>query len=137
MKTNQALAYFFLRITMGINMLIHGFVKLGSAYLPFVEKSRNEFAATLLPDNIVMLFAYAIPWVELIIGIALIIGLYTRLSVISTQILMIVLITGQGLLMQWNVVGIQLIYTALFTWLLYKGKHNEIALDRFWKKPDY
>lgn len=134
MKTNQALAYFFLRITMGINMLIHGFVKLGSAYQPFIEKTRSDFSATILPEILVNIFAYAIPWAELFIGIALMVGICTRWSVISAQILMIVLISGQCFLMQWNIVGIQLIYSAIFTWLLYKGKHNEIALDRYLKQ---
>lgn len=134
MYSNQALAYFFLRITMGTNLVIHAWVKLGKAYLPFIEKTRDDFGTSGLPDVIVSPLAHAIPWAELLIGITLLFGVYTRLSIIAAHVLMIVLISGQCFLMQWNTVGIQLIYSALFTWLLYKGKQNELSLDQILKR---
>lgn len=134
MYSNKALAYLFLRITMGINFIIHGWVKMGKAYLPFIDKTRADFAATPIPDMLVSALAHAIPWAELLIGITLFVGMYTRLSIIAAQVLMIILISGQCFLMQWNTVGVQLIYTIIFTWLLYKGRQNELSLDQYLKK---
>jgi thiosulfate dehydrogenase (quinone) large subunit len=76
-------------------------------------------------------FVYTVPPVELLIGSFLLLGLFTRSGLILGGLWMVVLIFGSSLVEQFNVVGIQLIYSLIFSALLYYQDANHISIDHW------
>ncbi len=100
LQRDLPVAYFLLRITMGLHMIAHGGVRfpiLGQ----FVADTRKAFAGVNLlglpffPDWLVTIICYAIPPVEFAIGILLTVGFRTRLTSIAGNILMLLLMFGK------------------------------------------
>ena len=71
--TNKQLAYFLARITLGINLFIHGLVRVPKLE-SFADGVIAGFEKSMLPEVLVTPFAYAIPILEVAIGAVLIMG---------------------------------------------------------------
>jgi thiosulfate dehydrogenase [quinone] large subunit len=112
-------------------MLVHGMVRSGGHFWPFVEQTTKQFASSPIPQSLVRISAIVIPGVELLIGVLLIIGLWTRFALIVGALEMCALIAGTSLLMQWEIVAIQLAYAFFFFVLLRHCQDNELSLDRW------
>ena len=76
---NSSLAYVLLRISMGINMLGHGLVRIPKLNA-FADGMTKGFEKSWLPSSMVHLFGSVLPFLELLTGILLIIGLKTKLA---------------------------------------------------------
>ena len=126
--TNDQLAFFLARITIGINFLIHGVVRIPKLTM-FVEHVVQGFKDTYLPNFIVLPFAYVLPFIELIIGLLLLIGLKTRWAAAAGSLLIAILIFGTSLQEDWALVGSQMIYAIFFFILIKNLEHNALALD--------
>ena len=72
MNANQ-LAQLVMRIGLGINMLMHGLVRIPKL-VGFVGKTAAGFANTILPDVLTRAFLYGLPFVELASGILILLG---------------------------------------------------------------
>jgi thiosulfate dehydrogenase [quinone] large subunit len=110
-------------------MLVHGIVRIGSHFWPFVEQTTKQFASSPIPQSLVRISAIVIPGVELLIGVLLILGLWTRFALIVGALEMCALIAGTSLLMQWEIVAIQLAYAFFFFVLLRHCQNNDLSLD--------
>lgn len=122
------LAYLILRLTMGANMFVHGIVripKLDSFNIWMVE----YFQDTFLPDFLVSLLAYSIPFIELTVGIFLIVGLFTRQALLVGALLMAVLVFGSCLKENWEWAAFQMIYALFFFTLSYLIELNKFSVD--------
>jgi len=124
----QVLAYTTLRLAIGMSMLIHGVDRV-VAFHQFADKTAKMFADSWLPKLAVMGFAYTVPPVELVIGVLVLFGLFTRTGLLMGGLWMIVLIFGSSLIEQFDIVGIQLIYSLIFSALLYYHDANLLSLD--------
>lgn len=132
MEKNKALAYLFLRLSIGISFLGHGIVR-----LPKISAFRNWmidlFKTSLMPEAFTYLFASVLPFVELLLGILLVIGWRTREAYIIGFAVICALIFGSCLIENWEAVAFQLIYALLFFILLCHMDYNKHALDKEWK----
>lgn len=132
MEKNKALAYLFLRLSIGISFLGHGIVR-----LPKIPAFRNWmidlFKTSLMPEAFTYLFASVLPFVELLLGILLVIGWRTREAYMIGSAVICVLIFGSCLIENWEAVAFQLIYALLFFILLCYMDYNKYALDKEWK----
>ena len=132
MEKNKALAYLFLRLSIGLSFLGHGIVR-----LPKIPAFRNWmidlFKTSLMPEALTYLFASVLPFVELLLGILLIIGWRTRAAYIIGSAVICALIFGSCLIENWEAVAFQLIYALLFFILLCYMEYNKYALDKEWK----
>lgn len=117
--SNKKLAVLLLRFVTGINFLMHGAVRVFGDYSGFADGMVNDFSDTYLPAFSVRLLGYAIPIIELIIGVILITGYKLRIGLVIGFFLMATLIFGMSLLQQWGVVGSQMIYTLALFFILY------------------
>jgi thiosulfate dehydrogenase [quinone] large subunit len=108
---------------------MHGIARLPH-YNEFVSKMVTQFQNTVLPTSLVSGFAYSLPIVEAIIGLLLILGLFTRNTLIAGSLWMIALMFGMNLRQEWNVVGLELGYAVVFFILLFLLQYNRISLDR-------
>ncbi|HWV74904.1 MAG TPA: DoxX family membrane protein [Pseudosphingobacterium sp.] len=132
MEKNKALAYLFLRLSIGISFLGHGIVR-----LPKIPAFRNWmidlFKTSLMPEVFTYLFASILPFVELLLGILLVIGWRTKEAYIIGSSVICALILGSCLIENWEAVAFQLIYALLFFILLCHMEYNKYGLDKEWK----
>lgn len=112
--TNGQLAGLILRIGLGINMLLHGAVRLPNLTAN-VDKLAASFNDTLLPNWITYSFLYSLSFVEVLIGLAILIGgPFGRWGYVGGGVLMTALMVGTSLKMDWNTVAIQVVYLIAF-----------------------
>jgi thiosulfate dehydrogenase [quinone] large subunit len=130
---NNAIVFFLLRLAVAASMFGHGLVRLPklSGFSAWMVKS---FEKSMLPNLMVVPFSYALPVVEFIIGGLLILGLFTRISLIGGGIVMILLIFGTAMIENWEALPSQLIHTVFFAGLLAFIQYNTIAVDHLIKK---
>ena len=123
------LAYLILRLTMGINMLTHGIARMLNIE-GFNSWLIGQFSDTILPEFIVSISSYMIPSIEFLIGILLILGLYTSRALLSGALLIVVLVFGSGLQENWNIMSSQMVYAIFFFLLTYFIELNRFSIDK-------
>src|SRR5271168_5135078 len=119
---DRKLAYTILRFTLGVNLLIHGVVRF-PALGAFADGLVKLFAETALPAFLVRPFAIGLTIEATATGILLIGGLA-----------MASLIFGTALRAEWNTVGIQMLYAAIYAALLAAREYDAYSVDAFFKK---
>ena len=125
---DRALAYGLLRFTLGINMLLHGAVRL-PALDEFAEEMVKLFGGTPVPEAIVRPFALILPFLEAGIGLLVLAGLWTRGALITGALLMAALVFGTALRSDWNALAIQMLYAAIYAALLATRQYNVFSVD--------
>jgi len=127
------LAYLILRLTMGMNMFTHGVARILNLE-GFNRWMIGEFSGTILPEFIVNMSSYMIPFAELIIGILLIFGLFTSRALLLGALLITLLVFGSGIKENWNIMSSQMIYAVFFFILSYFIELNKFSIDRIRQK---
>src|SRR5258707_8963089 len=126
---DAALGYGLLRLTMGLNFLFHSFGRwrtLGN----FVDGVVAAFAHTPLPGWSVRAFALVIPFWEPVVGVLLVLGLWTRWALVAGAFLVAALVFGTSLRGDYTVLSEQLIYALIFfVLLLFRARHDRFGLD--------
>lgn len=127
---DKIIAFTLLRMTLGINLLIHGLVRFGN-YILFIESMESSFKKTFLPRFLIESFVWILPPVEALIGLLLILGLMTRFAAISGAVLMALFVFGTGLIQNWSVMASQMIYSAIYFILIFNMRYNFQSVD-YW-----
>lgn len=126
---NSVIAFLLARICVGMSMFGHGAIRLPEIQ-EFSAKMVENFQSSPLPDFMVLPFGYIIPIAELIIGILLLIGLFTKQALIGGAVLMALLIFGSSMRNEFGPISSQLIHAAFFIVpLLFVEKYNGYAID--------
>jgi thiosulfate dehydrogenase (quinone) large subunit len=128
-------AYALLRLIMGIDMFMHGMTRISSGVEKFAGTMVTEFQATFLPAGFVHAFGVVLPFVEALVGALLILGLFTRFAVILGSLVMASLVFGTALRSDWNTIGLQLIYAAIYYVLLSRVADNAYCADALRVRP--
>jgi thiosulfate dehydrogenase (quinone) large subunit len=126
---NIAAAYFLLRVTIGVNILIHGVSRLLAGPAVFAHTLVPMFQKTPLPVWSVYWFGLVLPWVEAVLGFSILIGFRTRIALIAGSVLILVLTFGSTLRQDWESAGLQLIYAAIYAGLLAFHDRDACSLD--------
>ncbi|EAU64673.1 hypothetical protein STIAU_6330 [Stigmatella aurantiaca DW4/3-1] len=127
--SNEAAAYALLRFTLGLNILMHGVVRLAMGPSVFAGTLEKGFAETPLPLPWVHAFAWSLPFFETLAGALLMVGAWTRAALLAGGVLMAVLVFGTALRSQWDTLGLQMIYVALYSALLGTLRFNTLSVD--------
>ncbi|MGD1854928.1 MAG: DoxX family protein [Leptolyngbyaceae cyanobacterium] len=123
-----SLAYLLLRIVVGVNYFNHGFTRLDN--IPgFANSMVDAMEGAWMPDFLVRLTAYFVSPIELVAGLLLVVGLFTRLSLVVTFVLMVILMYGVTVVQNWNAASSQLIYNIVLFILLAGLGYNRFSLD--------
>jgi thiosulfate dehydrogenase (quinone) large subunit len=131
---DRQLAYVVFRLSLGINTLIHGSGRIfGPGVEAFSSKTTSEFAGTLLPPGLVHAFLMVLPFVEFILGGLITFGLFTRWALTLGGLLITALISGTALRSDWPTVGIQMIYSITYYFLLLNRADNGFSLDALFR----
>ena len=129
-QVDERIAYAFLRFVFGVNVCFHGVSRLlgdPAAFLAYLNQSMAH--AVLVPKVAIPVLAAVLPWLEAIIGLLLLLGLFTRPALIAGSAVMILLMAGSTLAQDWNVAGLQLIYCLIYFVLLALRDRNHFSLD--------
>ncbi|HAN45258.1 MAG TPA: DoxX family protein [Cyanobacteria bacterium UBA8156] len=124
------LAYFWLRIIVGVNYFNHGFVRLGNL-TGFADAMAERFKDTFLPSGLVWITGLAVSPVELVVGLLITVGWFTRSALVATFALMLVLMYGVTLLQDWDTASSQLVYDLILFVLLAGLGYNRWAIDNW------
>jgi thiosulfate dehydrogenase [quinone] large subunit len=126
------LAYAIFRLALGINIFIHGTVRiLGPGAHGFASSTAKTFRSTPLPFWAVYGFLFVLPFLETVLGCLVAIGLFTRWSLVAGGLLIAILVFGTALQSDWQTVGVQMIYSMSYFALLYHLDQNAMSLDAF------
>ena len=105
--SDAALAYAGLRLTFGVDMFVHGATRIASGPTRFATGLVAQIAPTPLPPTLVRPFGVVLPAVEAVLGVLLVVGLWTRGALVAGGLLMTVLVFGTGLQGRWDTVAMQ------------------------------
>jgi len=132
---NRNIAYALTRITYGVIFLFYGIGKIRGGVSNFVGGMNQEFSGKL-PAAMVMPFAYFIPFAETISGALILLGLFTRVGLTLSGLLLIGLTFGVVILGQAPTVAHNLQYVLLNFLLLWLVDLNRYSVDGlFARKP--
>ena len=125
-EKDAALAYALLRITLGLDICMHGMVRWVAGLGRFAESLQGMFHGLPLPQWSIAAFGHALPILEAVVGAALLAGFQTQRALMAGMGLMMILIFGSSLRQDWQIVGLQLIYSLAYAILL-----ATVSIDRF------
>ena len=127
---NHGLAFAIFRLTLGINILLHGATRIfGQGAETFATTTRHQFDGTALPRGFVFGFLLAVPFVEAVLGLLTTLGLFTRGALAGGGLLIALLVFGTALRSDWASVGNQMIYAIAYYLLLANCQDDAFSLD--------
>jgi thiosulfate dehydrogenase (quinone) large subunit len=129
MRKNPGRTYLMARMPVAVSMLGHGLDRIPKLQ-GFSDHMVDQFSKSIIPVKVVAEFSTALPFVELGVGVLLILGLFTRFSCVLGLLLMLALIFGSTMIEQWDNVFIQIMYGLYFTMLYYYAFYNRYSFDR-------
>jgi thiosulfate dehydrogenase [quinone] large subunit len=129
-SSDAVIAYTILRVSFGANIMLHGVSRILMGHAAFLAYLTHYFEkASYVPAGMLSGFATVQPWVELILGLLLMVGLATRFSLIAGALVIMCLVFGTNLAQDWLVSGLQLIYAFLYYYLLVHLDQNRFSID--------
>jgi thiosulfate dehydrogenase (quinone) large subunit len=132
---DRALACLLLRATLGLNIALHGITRIFlSGVTQFVNATVAQFQNTVLPSWQVRAFATGVPYLELVLGVLLFAGLWTRWALGAGALLMLALIFGTALRSEWNLLFLQMFYSFLYFVLLMCRQYDLFSVDGLLRK---
>jgi thiosulfate dehydrogenase (quinone) large subunit len=126
---DYSLGYALLRVTLGVNIAMHGISRILAGLGAFASGLEKQFAATPLPRFAVSAFGHALPWAEASIGLLILIGGATRIALVAGALLIVVLTFGSTLHQDWQIAGVQLIYAIAYALLIAFHRYDSFSLD--------
>jgi thiosulfate dehydrogenase [quinone] large subunit len=125
----RALGYFILRLSLGVDMLMHYVVRTWGVSKDFVPVTEKMFEGNLLPISWVHTFLTILPYFEGVLGILLILGFLSRWAITAEGLLVTVLLFGTALRSDWTVVSHQMIYLLFVFILLAVEQYDYFSID--------
>lgn len=127
---DRELAYVVFRLTLGINILVHGAGRIfGPGAEAFASTTSAEFTKTALPAGMVQAFLVVVPFAELALGLLTTLGFFTRWALTLGGLLIAALVFGTAMRSNWTTVGVQMIYAITYYLLLVHRSANRFSLD--------
>jgi thiosulfate dehydrogenase [quinone] large subunit len=128
-STEQRHAYLLLRLLTGINFFMHGFARIftGTHLAGFAQGMVKSMAATPLPPALTLATGYVIPCIELAVGALLLLGIFTRATLVLAFFLLFLLMFGITLKQDWATAGGQLVYGIVLALLLFGRARYDLS----------
>jgi thiosulfate dehydrogenase (quinone) large subunit len=128
-SSSSEIAYSLLRITFGINIFLHGVMRLVIGHAAFLAYVTKQMQGAPVPSWFLPTFSYVLPYMEGSVGLLLLLGLFTRSGLIAGTLIILLLQIGSCLAQKWSVVGDQLVYSLSFFILLSLLDRNRWSID--------
>jgi thiosulfate dehydrogenase [quinone] large subunit len=127
--TNMQIGYFLFRVLVGVNLFFHGFMRVLTGVSAWEIPQAEAFVDTFLPMPLVHLSLYSIPYVEVVLGALIMLGLFTRWALIGGLTLMLMLVFGHLVRQFWSGAHTVMHYGLYYWILLALVGQNWMALD--------
>jgi thiosulfate dehydrogenase [quinone] large subunit len=125
---DRTLAYTLARIGLGLNIALHGLVRIGHIR-QFAWDLRSQFSQTILPGALVEIAGYGIVIGESCVGLLILFGVCLRNALVGGLMLMFLLEFGTCLRQDWNAASIQLTYIGFYAILLATLQYRKCLAD--------
>jgi uncharacterized membrane protein YphA (DoxX/SURF4 family) len=132
-QKNREVAYALVRVAVGVMFLCYGVDKFRSGIGLVASGIIKQFSGKL-PALMVIPFAYALPFCEVIFGVLILLGLFNRLALTLAGLLMIALTMGTALLLMPSTVAENILITSLVAALLALDDWNKYSLDSAFRR---
>lgn len=128
MGNSRRIAYLVLRVNVGVLFMFTGLGKLTRGLPAYVANMADRFAGTL-PSFYVVPFAYALPFIETVVGLLLAIGLFTRQVLPFAGLVMVAVTYGAVMEPDTGAVTYSLLVALALFVLLWHVDHDTYSLD--------
>jgi thiosulfate dehydrogenase [quinone] large subunit len=128
-SSSSEIAYSLFRITFGVNIFLHGVMRLVTGHAAFLAYVTEQMQGAAVPSWFLPSFSYALPYMEGSAGLLLVLGLFTRSGLIAGTLIILLLQIGSCLAQNWSVAGDQLVYSLSFFILLSLIQRNRWSID--------
>lgn len=128
-QRDAVLGYAILRVTLGLNISIHGLSRILAGPANFAHTLIPMFQNTFLPRQLVYSYGLCLPWAEGIVGGLLFVGIWTRNVIVVGVLIMLSLTFGATMRQDWESAGLQLIYVAVYASLAAFRHYNRLSID--------
>jgi len=129
----NSLVYLIIRLSIGFSFFGHGLVRLPKL-AAFSQGMVGSFQKSILPETLVTPFSYILPFAEFLVGLLLLLGLFTRQAIVAGSVVMMLLILGTTLIEHWDTLPLQLIHVMFLVVLLQFIVSNIYSVDQLLKK---
>ena len=129
MSNHREAAYALLRVTLGVIFLFYGIGKFVGGIGNFAGGMNQRFSGKL-PSALVLPFAYALPFMEVLCGALILLGLFSAVALVLSGLLLVALTFGTVMLGDAPTVAHNLQYALVNFVLLWFADHNGFSVDR-------
>src|SRR5918911_12325 len=129
MFNHREAAYALLRVTLGVVFLFNGIGKFMGGVGNFAAGMEKQFAGKL-PSALVLPFAYTLPFMEVVFGALILLGLFNSIALVASGLLLLALTFGTVMLGEAPTVAHNLQYALVNFVLLWLADYNGYSIDR-------
>ena len=134
-KKDFSIVGFLLRLPIGILFFFAGLNKFIDGYGNFVSWIMKDMTEnTWLPAFVLYPYAHILPFIEVTVGVLLIIGLFTRSTLFITALLLTSLMFGKVLTHDYATSANNANYVFMTALAFYFSRYNCISVDKFIRK---
>ncbi len=123
-----------LRLPVGILFLVGGVGKF-RGFEKFSDALHQQFDRTFLAGAVLLAFIHLLPFVEVVLGVTLVLGVFTRYALIGASATLIVLFFGKALVGDGVTCAQIMIYLFVTVFALRCCSTNLFSLDSFIQRP--
>jgi thiosulfate dehydrogenase [quinone] large subunit len=84
--SNLEIGYNVFRMFTGVNLFFHGFTRIWAGLGPWAATEAETFTDTMFPVALAHLFLQVLPYVQVVVGTCIALGLFTRVVVMHYAI---------------------------------------------------
>ena len=118
-------AAFLARITIGVLFLVAGIGKFVMGYKVFIDYLTGAFANSWIPQILVSPFAYVLPVVEIALGLLVILGLWSRITLLVSGLIFVLFAGANMAIGDGPTVGLNVLYLLVTTFALYLHGYDD------------
>ena len=134
-RSDGSLAYGLFRFTFGLNVMMRGIVRIAMGLPAFQTYMLTQFKdVPVMPPAFLVPFASALPFVETLIGLCILVGFQTRAALIAGSLMIAALTFGTMLRQDFTIAWLQLDYALAFFVLIALRSWNLISVDAMMRR---
>ena len=125
----RKVGYVLLRLVLGVVFLFYGINKFQTGVGATIDQMARQFERTFLPTIAIKAFGATLPSLEVVVGILLIAGLFTRAALVVAGLVLLALSAGLAVLGNAPTVATNLLFLLVVYVLLSHEEDNVLSLD--------
>jgi thiosulfate dehydrogenase [quinone] large subunit len=134
-RSDGSLAYGLFRFTFGLNIMMRGIVRIAMGLPAFQTYMLTQFKdVPVMPPAFLIPFASALPFVETLIGLCILVGFQTRAALVVGALMIAALTFGTMLRQDFTIAWLQLDYALAFFVLIALRSWNLISVDAMMRR---